>query len=237
MVIKEYYSPSVSGEPSGEAMIFKRGVGPLLQEIRQCILKTKLIISSRKTTYGRKGNKGRTGIPGLAEAMNKALGASLSSLGWRPRKAPGAADDKAEVDWFKSIPGTLSYGPPEIGLGLEVQFGNNYQFNEDIKRLSEAFLEQSIIAGVCVVPSDELAKYKADRGASFGDARSKLDRTLAILQGSGAAIVPGFVLIGIQQDDFTDKQDGQFQLEAPIFDPKKGCQRDPVKYEHFGTRR
>jgi hypothetical protein len=92
MVIKQYYSPTLPGDISGEALIFKRGVGTLFDEIRQSILQWELEISPRRT---RKKGKGATGNPGLAEAMNNALGASLSSLGWqngkrrvRPKIAP-----------------------------------------------------------------------------------------------------------------------------------------------------
>lgn len=232
MVIKQYYSPSVAGDVSGESLIFKRGVGPLFDEIRGSILRTELIISPRLT---KKKGKGATGNPGLAKALNDALATALGSLNWVPRKAPGAESAKGEVDWYKSVPSSLKYGPKDIGLGLEVQFGNNFQFNEDLKRLSEAVLEQSIVAGVCVVPCDELAKYKADRGASFSDSRSKLDRFLNVLVGAGAAIIPGFVLIGIGQDGFTNKEDGLFKLIAPNFDQKKGIGAEPIELVELGT--
>src|ERR1041384_2072355 len=49
MIIKHIYSPIVAGEMSGEALIFRRGVGQLLDEIRQCILQSTLIISQRQT--------------------------------------------------------------------------------------------------------------------------------------------------------------------------------------------
>jgi len=232
MVIKDYYSPEPPGAISGESLVFKRGIGHLLEEIRQSILQTRLIISPKLT---KKKGKGATGSPGLAAALNKALGLSLTSLNWLPRKAPGATSSKAEVDWCKSVPSQLTYGPKRIGLGLEVQFGNNFQFNEDLKRLTEAMLEQSIAAGVSVVACDELAKYKADRGASFSDARSKLDRFLNVLVGAGAAIIPGFILIGVGQDGFTNKEDGLFQLTAPRFDPDRGCQQKPIEWCEFGT--
>lgn len=232
MVIKQYYSPNVAGDVSGEALVFKRGLGGLLEEIRQCILQAELIISPRLT---KKKGKGATGNPGLAKGLNDALGVSLKSLNWVPRKAPGAESQKAEVDWYRSVPSSLKYGPQELGVGLEVQFGNNFQFNEDLKRLSEAVLEQSIVAGVCVVPDDELARYKADRGAFFSDSRSKLDRFLNVLVGAGAAIIPGFIVIGIGADGFTEKEDGLFRLRAPKFDAQKGCQTDPVEWVEFGT--
>ena len=232
MVIKQYYSPAVSGDISGEAMIFKRGVGHLLDEIRQSILQSELYISPRRTKT--KG-EGATGNKGLAEGMNAAFAASLTSLGWTKRTAPGASGERAEIDWCKAVPAALAYGPKSIGIGLEIQFGNNYQFNEDFKRLSEAILEGTIVAGVSIVPSDELAKYKADRGASFSDAKSKLDRSLGILVGSGAATMPGFVLIGIGADGFTSAADGKFALTAPVFDPKKPCSAGSISKKYFGT--
>jgi hypothetical protein len=230
MLIKDYYSPELAGTFSGEAIIFKRGVGSLFNEIRECILRTNLIISPKKTI---KKGKDATGSPGLADALNKALGASLTSLNWKPRKAPGAEEQQAKVDWQKSIPSGLSYGVRDIGLGLEIQFGNNFQFNEDLKRLSEAILEQTIVAGVCIVASDELAKYKADRGAFFSDSQSKMDRFLALFHGTGAAIIPGFVLIGVHPDGFTETTDGKFRLMAPIFG-EKGV-HGPVHWQAFGT--
>jgi hypothetical protein len=235
MVIKNIYSPAVGAENSGEALIFRRGVGHLLDEIRQAILQSTLLISPRKTSTKSKEGPGVTGNPELADRLNKGLGSSLLSLGWGPRKAPGAASYQANVDWFKSVPTKLSYGPTEIGIGLEAQFGNNFQFEADLKRLSEAVLAGHIVAGVSVVASDELAEYKADRGASFSNAREKLDRFLGLLTGVGAAIVPGFLLIGISHDGFTSAQNGSFQLSAPVFDSTLGILGAPARFEEFGT--
>jgi hypothetical protein len=233
MIIKHFYSPKAAGEMSGEALIFKRGVGQLLDEIRQCILHSKLIISSRQTITT--SGSGTTGIPGLADGLNKGLAASLRSLGWDQLKAPGATGHTAKVDWYKAIPTGIGYGPARIGLGLEAQFGNNYQFNADLQRLSEAILDQSIVAGVCVVASDELKNYKADRGAYFTSEKQKLDRFLTMLAGSGAALIPSFVLIGIGQDGFgfSDRTGGFFSLEAPIYDPELGVQAPPQRFETF----
>ena len=232
MVIKQYYSPKIAGELSGEELIFKRGLGGLFNEIRQSVLQNELKISNRKTA---KKGKGATGNTGLADGMNKALAFSLESLGWSKRKAPGAKHIKAELDWYKDIPSTLSFGPKSIGVGLEVQFGNNYQFNEDIKRLFEHMLEGAIVAGVSIVPSDELAKFKADRGASFSDAKSKLDRELGVIVGAGAAIIPGFVLLGVSMDGFTGVADGKFTLVAPKFDGQTGVDLGPSGVADFGT--
>ena len=232
MVIKQIYSPLVAGEVSGEALIFKRGLGNFLDEIRQSVLQNTLLISPKKTVT-KKG--GQTGNIALAAQMNKAIGASLKSLGWGPRKAPGASGFTATLDWYKAAHSGLSYGPANLGLGLEVQFGNNFQFEADLKRLSEAIIANEIVAGVCIVVSDELAKYKADRGAHFSSEKSKMDRFLSILHGSGAATLPGFLLIGVSQDGFTENLEGLFKLEAPIYDNLKGVRGGPIKYESFGN--
>jgi len=235
MHIKHYYSPRVAGADSGETMIFKLGVGQLLDEIRQSILQSTLIISRKLTT--KKSGSGTTGVKALADGLNKGLATSLQSLGWGPLKAPGATRAASKLDWYKSLPTGISYGPGKTGVGMEAQFGNNFQFNADLQRLFEAMLDGSIVAGVCVVASDELQKYKADRGAYFTSEKQKLDRHLAALLGSGVARIPGYVLIGIEQDGFGfgDSEVGLFQLTAPIFDPVQGVQGPPIRFETFGV--
>ena len=234
MQIKHYYSPRVAGDFSGEAMIFKLGVGQLLDEIRQSILQATLLISPTVTTT--KAGSGKTGIQGLAKGLNEGLAASLGSLGWGPLKAPGAKSATARLDWYKSLPTGISFGPERIGVGMEAQFGNNFQFNADLQRLDEAMLDGSIVAGVCIVASDELKNYKADRGAHFSSEKQKLDRHLALLLGSGVARMPGYVLIGIEHDAFAfeDLGKGVFQLQAPIFDPVAGVQAGPKDFKVFG---
>lgn len=226
MVIKHFYSPSVAGDNSGEAFLFKRGLGGLYDEIRQCILKSELHISPRKT---RTKTPGITGNPSLAENMNKGLKCSLESLGWGPKMAPGAYGHAAKIDWYKSVSSGISYGPREIGLGVEIQFGNNFQFDADLKRLHEAMLDNLIVAGISIVASDELALYKADRGAQFTQEKKKLDRYLKIMSASGAAVLPHYILIGVEQDGFNDNMDGKFSFKAPRFDNKHGVQVDPIE--------
>lgn len=234
MKIKHYYSPRPAGDASGETMIFKLGVGQLLDEIRQSILHSRLTISDTPTIT--KAGSGKTGIPKLAGALNEGLAASLKSLGWGPLKAPGATGATAKLDWFKSLPTNMSYGPERMGVGMEAQFGNNFQFGADLQRLGEAMLEGSIVAGVCVVASDELKKYKADRGAYFSSEKQKLDRHLALLLGSGVARMPGYVLLGIEHDGFgyAGATQGIFRLEAPIFDPVVGVNAGPIDFQIFG---
>jgi hypothetical protein len=234
VVIKNFYSPSAAGENSGETMIFKRGLGSLFDEIRQSVLKSHLLISPRKTTTSKRG---KTGNPELADAINKALATSLSSLGWAPLKAPGASGSNAKLDWYKSMPSGIGYGPSKIGLGLEVQCGNNYQFEADLKRLHEAIIEGAIVTGVCIVASDELAEYKADRGAAFTSEKAKLDRYLTLLMGAGAAMLPGFVLIGVGADGFSSDNTGKFSLTAPVFDAEHGPNSQPASKKYLGTLR
>lgn len=184
---------------SGEDIIYRRGIGQLYDEIRQCVLQSTLLISPVKTVTKRGG---KTGIPGLSDGINKGLAESLKSLGWKSFLAPGASGKTAKIDWYKAVPSGISYGPAEIGLGLEVQFGNNFQFYGDLHRMSEAVLAQNIVAGVCIVASDLLDKYTSDRAAHFRSEKIKLDRFVSVFSASGAAIIPGFVLIGIEQDGF-----------------------------------
>ncbi len=226
----------MAGENSGEAFLFKRGLGGLFDEIRQSILQNKLLISPKKTTSKTGAdNLGSTGNLDLAGKMNKALQASLKSLGWGPKTAPGALGIAAKIDWYKSIQSGISYGPREIGLGLEIQFGNNYQFDADLKRLHEGILDNLIVAGISIVASDELAKYKSDRGAYFTQEKQKLDRYLKILSASGVAVIPHYILIGVEHDGFVDDTEGKFFLQSPIFDEKAGVQIPPVRMEDFST--
>src|SRR2546427_13180970 len=112
MNIKHYYSPRVAGDISGEALIFKLGVGQLLDEIRQSILQSALIISPKVTV--RRSGSGTTGIQGLAAGLNAGLADSLRSLGWGPLKAPGAKGASAKLDWYKALPTGISFGPERI---------------------------------------------------------------------------------------------------------------------------
>ncbi len=103
------------------------------------------------------------------ETLNDALGIGLESPGWKELKSPGDKTDKNALDWFKSKKPEVEYITTDLGVGLEIQFGNNYQFNEDIKRFTGAFLAGKVQVGISVVASDTLAKHKADREAFFSE--------------------------------------------------------------------
>lgn len=210
VIIKNIFSPKVSGEHSAEEVIFRRGVGDLYTELRDVLLTTCLKIS----------NTPRIGascqLNGLSYAMNKAIGHSLTTLGWQPRRAPGAAGARAAADWAKFRPSGLSF-MPEVGIAVEVQFGNHYQFNADVQRLAESILEGKVVAGISVVASDKLAQYKADRCASFSNTKEKLERWLGIWSGSGAILLPSIMILGIEYDELLDVTRPSFFIKAPTY--------------------
>lgn len=219
MLISDIYSPTLLQGSSAEETIFTNGLNDFYEEIRRVIFDTKVVISPRITE--KKGDDA-TGAPGLAAALNEALGTALTSLSWAELKSPGGTDDHNTLDWFKSKKPHVAYVPGELGLGIEIQFGNNYQYNEDIKRLTEAFLAGKIVAGISIVPSDVLAKHKADRGCFFSDAKNKLDRHYETMYGSGAKKIPPILIIGIQQDGYNTNQEGYFEITPVRFTTADG---------------
>jgi hypothetical protein len=228
MRIANLYSPRVAGEHSAEEVIFRRGLGDLYSELREVILTTHLEITNTPQV-----NK-KVQIVGLSDALNKALGASLHSLGWQPEIAPGTEKPQGTSDFVKLRPSGLSF-MGDIGLAVEVQFGNNYQFNADVQRLSEAILQGKVVAGISIVASDELARYKADRGTSFSNAKDKLERWLRIWAGSGAILLPSIMIIGIEYDKFLDSAEPQFFLKSPIYDlPKTNNELKPIDWKELG---
>jgi len=212
VLIGDIYDPPLL-QGSAEECIMANGLKDLYDEIRRIIIDTKVIISYLKTKKGSPtSGRGTTGAVGLAEALNKALKMALESCGWQSLKSPGAQAPQSLIDWYKSKPSGRMYGPAELGIGLEIQFGNNYQFNEDIRRLSEAYLAGYIVAGVSIVPSDKLAVHKADRGASFSDAKSKLDRHLESLASAQAKRFPPIVILAVEHDGYNEDQYGYFEI-------------------------
>ena len=214
MIIKNIFSPEVAGEHSAEEIIFRRGIGDLYTELREVLLQTEVLI----TDTPRQG--ATTRIPFLANAMNKAIQGSLSSLNWGPLQAPGSSEAHSTIDWSKVRPSGLSW-MGDIGLAVEVQFGNHYQFNADVQRIAEAILGGTIIAGISIVASDRFAGYKADRGASFSNAKDKLERWLAIWSASGAILLPSIMILGVELDGFLDQDTPDFQITYPLFDLAK----------------
>jgi hypothetical protein len=219
MHIVSEFAPPI-GRYTSEEIIHRRGATRLLNEIKAVIRETKLHISSRRTT---KTGGGVTGNPKLSEALNEAFKMGLRSLSWEPKTAPGALHFSGKIDYYKEIATGLVYGPQAIGIGVEVQFGNNYQTNEDYKKLAEFFITREIIAGIEIVPSDLLAEYKADRGSFFTDAKKKLIRFMQIYEGLGALEIPPIVILGIEHDGFSDNSEGKFSLiPAEITQDEKG---------------
>lgn len=211
MLIEDIYNPTLLVGYSAEERIMSSGLRPIYEELRRIIFDTKVIISKRETVKG----KGRdtTGAPKLAAGLNKAFKIGLESADWEPLPAPGG-DSRNLIDWFKSVKPSVQYAP-EPGIGVEIQFGNNYQFNEDLKRLTEAYLSGKMWAGISIVVSDKLAKHKADRGAHFSDAKKKLDRYLKTLYGTGAKDIPPLMIISIHHDGYNEKMDGSWEI-SPV---------------------
>ena len=210
MIIKNIFSPKVAGEHSAEEIIFRRGIGDLFTELREVLLQTEVLI----TDTPRQDNK--TQIPKLAENMNRAIQESLRSLGWGHLQAPGAAQAGSTIDWAKVRPSGLSW-MGDLGLAVEVQFGNHYQFNADVQRIAEAMLGGNIIAGISIVASDRFASYKADRGASFSNSKEKLERWLGIWSASGAILLPSIMILGVEFDGFFEQPSPGFRIAYPIF--------------------
>lgn len=206
MLIADIYDPLTPQGSAEEQIILN--TKDFYDELRRIIFDTKVVISPLKTVKGQ--GEGTTGAWGLAESLNKAFKIALVSCGWKPLQSPGSTSPQSLIDWYKSKPSGRRYGAEKIGLGLEIQFGNNYQFNEDIKRLSEATLAGFTVAGISIVVSDRLAEFKADRGASFSDAKSKLDRHLESLHSAQARRFSPIIIIGIENDGFNDDPCGYF---------------------------
>lgn len=211
MIIRNILSPKVAGEHSAEEIIFRRGIGDLYTELREVLLQTQVLI----TDTPRRGNT--TQIQRLADSMNQAIKESLKSLGWGPLPAPGAAQPRSTIDWSKVRPSGLDW-MGDIGLAVEVQFGHHYQFNADVQRIAEAILGGKIIAGISIVASDRFANYKSDRGASFSNAREKLERWLSIWAASGAILLPSIMILGVEFDGFIDQPAPGFSIKYPLFD-------------------
>lgn len=208
MLIADIYDPPTPQGSAEELIILN--AKDFYEELRRIIFDTKVILSPLKTVKGQ--GKETTGAWGFAEALNTAFKIALESCDWQPFQSPGSDSSKCLIDWFKSKPSGRKYGAEKIGLGLEIQLGNNYQFNEDIKRLSEATLAGYTVAGISLVVSDKLSEYKADRGASFSDAKSKLDRHLETLYSAQARRFSPIMIIGVENDGFNNDPCGYFEI-------------------------
>ena len=224
MIIKNILAPKVAGTHSAEEIIFRRGVGDLYTEIRDVIMKTELLITDTPR------EEGDTRFKKLPSAINRSLGESLTSLGWKPRQAPGAAGALSTSDWAKVRPSGLKY-MGNIGIALEVQLGNHYQFHADVQRLGEAILQGEIIAGISIVPSDRFALYKADRGASFSNASEKLERWIGLWVASGAILLPSIMILAIEFDGFINLPEPGFRIKYPLYDPVNAI--EPIEWREM----
>lgn len=199
MLIAKLYAPKAGIHYSAEEVIVSGGGKALLDDIREVIAGTHVTVDPTKTTKkGIGGTGGKTGNPGLADGINKALAQALRERGWGP-EAPPRAKKQHSVDWVKRLPGPDEY-LGGFALGLETQFGNNFQVHGDLQRLAEMFNAGRIDAGIIVVPSRPLAEYLSDRCADIDNATAKLDAELRKLVGARAFRICPIMLIAVQHD-------------------------------------
>jgi len=216
MKIADIYMPAPGPNKTAEETIVVYGAYPLLEEIRQIIFGTKVHIVAKKTSHkGKGGAKGATGNIGLTPKINKHLGYGLAKFGWAPHYAEKALNKNKKIDWFKTTPDPYwSQRGGGIGIGVETQFGNNFQAHGDLQRLQSAFNTHEIAAGLIIVPSDELSKYLADRCANFSNTKSKLEQQIDTMLGARAFNICPIGIIGVNHDGFVEDADGGFLLES-----------------------
>jgi len=196
--IAAVYDPTPPTGGSAFQNIFGCGLKDLYDEIFQIIYDTTVVISPLKTFRGSAKGKGTVAAWDLSPQLNVAFKTGLSAAGWAPFKAPGSTDPHSSIDWFKSKPTGMKYGPEKFGIGLEVQFGHHYQMAQDIRRLAEAQLNGSTVAGIVIVPSDALAEHKADRGESFSDAKDQLDKDIQRAIAQRSMLYPSIAIIAVE---------------------------------------
>lgn len=217
MRIANLYMPSAGPAKSAEESIVVLGAYKLLEEIRDVIFRTKVLVSPIKTSKGGKGAKGATGNKGLTPMINRYLRYGLSHHGWGPHYARGALNKNKKIDWFKITPDPY-WSQREgggIGVGVETQFGNNFQAHGDIQRLQSAFNTFEIGAGLIIVPSDDLSAYLADRCANFSNTVSKLQQQIDTMVGARAFNICPIGVIAVSHDGFTTSPADPFTLTSP----------------------
>jgi hypothetical protein len=197
-----------------EEAIIALGAGDLLTEIREVIFGTKVYINPTKTTSKGKGLAGKTGNKGLTPQINAYLRAGLRAKGWNPYTPTRVSSANAKIDWYKKTPDPYWEKLGGIGVGVETQFGNNFQAYGDIQRLQLAFNTFELGAGLIIVPSDELSLYLADRCANFSNTSAKLRQHFDAMAGARAFHICPIGIIGISQDGFVEKPDLPFALES-----------------------
>lgn len=217
MLIAKMYAPQAGIHHSADEVIVSGGGKALLDEIMEVIAATHVTVSPIKTTKkGAGGAGGKTGNPGLAEGINKALAHALRERHWGPEAPPGAKKQRT-VDWVKRLPGPDAH-LGGFALGVETQFGNNFQVHGDLQRLAEMFNTGRIDAGIIIVPSRPLAEYLSDRCADIDNATGKLDAELRKLVGARAFRICPIMLIAIQHDAIGKQGDPFKIIPSP---PKK----------------
>ncbi len=197
-----------------EEAIIALGAGALLTEIRDVIFGTKVHPRPVKTTSKRKGVAGKTGNKGLSPKINAYLKAGLKAKGWDSHKPTRASSTNAKIDWYKQTPDPYWDKLGGIGIGVETQFGNNFQAYGDIQRLQLAYNSFEIGAGIIIVPSDELSAYLSNRCANFSNTCMKLRQHFDAMAGARAFHICPIGIIGVAHDGFVESPDMAFALES-----------------------
>jgi hypothetical protein len=228
MKISNLYMPSPGPAKTAEESIVVLGAYKLLEEVREVIFKTKVLINPTKTSKkGKGGAKGATGNKGLTPKINRFLKYGLSHFGWAPHYSRGALNKNKKIDWFKTTPDPY-WSQREgggIGIGVETQFGNNFQAHGDIQRLQAAFNTFEIGAGLIIVPSDDLSQYLADRCANYSNTVSKLQQQIDTMLGARAFNICPIGIIAVSHDAFTASLDEPYSLSSPWL-PESGDVED-----------
>ena len=217
-----------------EEAIIALGAGDLLTEVREVIFGTRVYANPTKTTSKDKGLAGKTGNKGLTPKINAFLRAGLKAKGWNPYMPTRASSTNAKIDWYKKTPDPYWEKLGGIGIGVETQFGNNFQAYGDIQRLQLAFNSFELGAGLIIVPSDELSSYLADRCANFSNTSTKLRQHFDAMAGARAFHICPIGIIGVAQDGFVASSDLPFTLESEWVTGNEPLIEDEREVENSG---
>ncbi len=229
MKIANIYMPGPAPHKTAEEVIVVLGAYKLLEEVRDVIFKTHVLVTPTKTTYkGKAGQRGAIGNKGLTPVINRYLRYGLSHHGWAPHYPKGSLNKNQKIDWFKITPDQFvsQRTGGGVGVGVETQFGNNFQAHGDIERLQAAYNYGEIGAGLIIVPSDELSLYLADRCANFGNTVGKLKQRIDTMIGARAFNICPIGIIGVAHDGFTASANESYSLSSPWL-PEAGDAAEP----------
>lgn len=129
--------------------IARRGLGALLEELRDILRGVELLVEERRDANG-------------GAAVRKLVDERLEgATGWTKKQT-------GDVDWTKC----LEVNGTRVCLGVEIQFSARSDLVVvDVIHLRKALTDGKIDAAVLVVPSDRLGHFLTDRGPKMADAK------------------------------------------------------------------